>query len=89
MSVNTLIINDQISINDKVTFITDNINEIILSDRRAVLQMIYNSPIRNKLKEKGGGTQVKIDDLSNDMINNLYHLIMRKLNEQKVQLNCL
>jgi hypothetical protein len=89
MNIDKPIVNDLIDINDQVIFITDNINELIIHDRRTILQIIYNSPIRNKLKEKGGGTQIKIDDLTDDIIKKLYELIVCKLNDQKLQLNCL
>lgn len=82
--------NDKIiEMNNKITFITDNINELMINDRRNILQIIYNSPLRSKLKEKGGGTQIKIDDLTDDMIINIYDLISDKLIEQKIQINCL
>jgi hypothetical protein len=89
MSVNDPVINDRIIINNQVTFITDNINELMIHDRRNILQILYNSNVRNKLKEKGGGTQIKIDELSDHIIIKLYDLICTKLNEQKIQLNFL
>ena len=67
----------------KLVFITDNINEVMIQDRREILQLIYNSPSRSKLKEKGGGTQIKLDDLSDILVDKIYNLIQNKLSEQK------
>jgi hypothetical protein len=70
----------------KIVFITDNINEVMIQDRRSILQLIYNSPSRSKLKEKGGGTQIKLDDLSDSLVDKIYNLIQDKLAEQKILL---
>jgi hypothetical protein len=70
----------------KIVFITDNINEVIIQDRREILQLIYNSPSRSKLKEKGGGTQIKLDDLSDSLVDKIYNLIQDRLTEQKILL---
>lgn len=74
-------------LNNKVVFIIDNINELMIQDRRTILQIIYNSPVRSKLKEKGGGTQIKIQDLTDNIIEKIYTILTEKLNEQKLQLN--
>lgn len=71
---------------NKLIYIIDNINEIMVQDRREILQIIYNSPSRSKLKEKGGGTQIKITDLSQSLIEKIYSIIKIKLEEQKIQL---
>jgi hypothetical protein len=70
----------------KLIFITDNINEVMVQDRREILQLIYNSPSRSKLKEKGGGTQIKLGDLSDPLVDKIYNLIQDKLTEQKIVL---
>ena len=57
-------------------FITDNVNELLIHDRREILQMIYNSQSRSKLKEKGGGTQIKLDDLSEQLTEKIYNSII-------------
>ena len=67
----------------KLVYITDNINEVMIQDRREILQLIYNSPSRSKLKEKGGGTQIKLGDLSDLLVDKIYNLIQDKLAEQK------
>jgi intracellular sulfur oxidation DsrE/DsrF family protein len=68
----------------KLTFITDNINELLIKDRREILQIIYNSPARSKLKEKGGGTQIKLNDLSDQQVENIYVYVMEKLTDQQI-----
>jgi hypothetical protein len=72
--------------NDQIIFISDNINELMIQDRRVLLQIIYNSSLRSKLKEKGSGTQIKINELTNDIIVKLYNIINTKLQEQKLKL---
>jgi hypothetical protein len=71
----------------RLVFITDNINELLIQDRREILQMIYNSPSRSKLKEKGGGTQIKLNDLSEPLIEKIYNSIVQKLADQKIELH--
>ena len=72
---------------DKLTFITDNINELVMQDRREILQMLYNSPSRSKLKEKGGGTQIKLNDISEQLIEKIYNFINTKLTNQQINFN--
>lgn len=67
---------------NQISFITDNINELVLQDRREILQIIYNSHSRSKLKEKGGGTQIKLSDLSSELIKKIYDVIQKKMSEQ-------
>jgi hypothetical protein len=67
---------------NKKIYIIDNINELIIDDRKTVLQIIYNSPSRNKLKEKGSGTQIKIENLPNALIENIYKFVEKKSKEQ-------
>lgn len=71
----------------RLVFITDNVNELSIQDRREILQMIYNSQSRSKLKEKGGGTQIKLNDLSEQLIEKIYNNIVKKLADQKIELH--
>jgi len=64
-------------ISNKKIYIIDNINELIIKDRKTVLQMIYNSASRSRLKEKGSGTQIKIEDLANVLIENIYIFVKK------------
>ena len=70
------------NIDVKKSFIFDNINELSIDDRRELLQIIYNSKFRNIINEKGGGVQIKLDELSNIIIDKLYLHVLTKLNEQ-------
>jgi hypothetical protein len=65
----------------KKTYIFDNINELPIGDRREILQIVYNSQFRSKLQEKGAGVQIKLEDLSQPIIDRLYTTIMKKLKE--------
>ena len=60
------------------SFILDNINDLPLSDRIEFVQIIYMSPYRNKLKEKGNGIQLKLDSLSDIIIDKLFNFITEK-----------
>ena len=71
----------------RLVFITDNVNELSIQDRREILQMIYNSQSRSKLKEKGGGTQIKLNDLSEQLIEKIYNSIVKKLADQTIELH--
>jgi hypothetical protein len=75
-----------INMQQKVAFLSHNINELMLCDRKTVLQLIYNSPTRSKLKEKGSGTQIKISDLSECLINKIYDFVSNKINSQNLTL---
>lgn len=66
---------------NKEVFISDNINEISIDDRKDILYLLYNSCHREKLKEKGNGTQIKMKDLADEMIDKIYDLINKKIKE--------
>jgi hypothetical protein len=68
----------------KETFIFDNVNDLPLSDRIEMVQIIYMSPYRNKLKEKGNGLQLKLDDLSDGIINKIHTFIIEKMEQYKL-----
>lgn len=74
-----------ININVKKSFIFDNSNELDIDDRRELLQIIYNSKFRNTIKEKGGGVQIKLDELSNLIIDKLYLHILTRLSKQNTE----
>lgn len=67
---------------EKKSFIFDNVNELSLQDRREILQIIYNSPFRSKIKEKGNGVQIKIEELSESIIDKMYTKLVQRNNEQ-------
>jgi hypothetical protein len=74
------------SMEDKKTFIFDNINELSLQDRITMVQLIYNSSDRSKLKEKGNGVQIKLDTVSPSVLDNLYKTLNVKIEEQTLNL---
>ena len=76
----------EISFADKKSSIIDCINELSVPDKVEVLQMIYNSASRGKLKEKGSGTEIKIESMSKDMIEKIYVFINIKLEDQYLDL---
>jgi hypothetical protein len=68
----------------KQAFIFDNSNDLPIEDRREILQIVYNSQFRSKIKEKGGGVQIKLCDLTQPIIDKMYVTIVMKLNEQTI-----
>ena len=74
----------KISNHVKKAFIFDNSNDLPIDDRREILQIVYNSQFRNKLKEKGDGVHIKLDDLAQPIIDKMYVTIIMKLNEQTI-----
>ena len=71
---------------EHMSFIIDNVNELMIQDRCEILQMIYNSPARSKLKEKGNGTQIKLGDIPDTLIKNIHDFIVQKLEGQQIKL---
>ena len=69
------------NIENKQEFIIEYINELQINHRKDVLEMIYNSPSRNKIKENGSGTQIKLSDINDPLLDNIYIYIKTKLNE--------
>ena len=67
--------------NDKyITYIHDNINELKLSFRKEILQIILYSNIDDdKVVEKGSGTQIKFSDIDSILLKNVYNYIYKKI----------
>jgi DNA polymerase III alpha subunit (gram-positive type) len=65
-----------------INYICDNVNELEHETRVSVLQMIFNSSSRCKIKEKGSGVQIKISDLSESLIIKLHSYIHEKIEKQ-------
>lgn len=76
----------QISKEVKESFIFDNINELAIQDRLAILQIIYNSPDRRQLEEKGNGVQIKLQSISTKVLDDVYIAIKKKLQDQNLDL---
>ena len=74
----------EISNATKESFIFDNINDLLIDDRKDILQIIYNSQHRSSLNEKGNGVQIKLSDLSQPIIEKIYTTIIKKLQDQSI-----
>lgn len=77
---------EPVTLSYKKQHILDNTNELMLKDRKEILQFIFNSSSRNKLKEKGNGTQVRLETLSNALIEKIYEFINVRLNDHSDEL---
>ena len=78
---------DNISLEEKKIYIIDNVNELKKAHRIEVLQHILGSNIsKEKIKEKGCGTQIKINDIPKDLIPLLYNFIKIKMKAQEDEL---
>jgi hypothetical protein len=64
-------------------YISENINELEIPERKTVLSMIYNSESKEHLREKGGGTQINVNLLSDKLITDIYEFVKLKIDEQK------
>jgi len=74
-------------LNEKVTYICDNVNELKKAHRIEILQHILGSNInREKIKEKGSGTQIKVNDIPKELIPLLYNFIKIKMKVQEDEL---
>lgn len=63
-----------------ISYINDNINELKLSFRKEILQIILYSNIDDdKVVEKGSGTQIKFSDIDAILLKNIYNYIHRKI----------
>ena len=71
------------NINCKYAFICDNVNELNIEHRKHILQMIFNSSDRNKIKEKGVGSQINMNEISPQLINKIFIFIEQTLKNQQ------
>ena len=63
-----------------ISYINDNINELKLSFRKEILQIILYSNIDDdKIVEKGSGTQIKFSDIDPILLKNIYNYIYKKI----------
>jgi hypothetical protein len=66
--------------NKYISYINDNINELKLSFRKEILQIIRNSNIDDdKIVEKGSGTQIKFSDIDPVLLKIIYNYIYKKI----------
>ena len=70
-----------ININTYISYIKQYINDLSLSDKKDVLQLIMNSNIEdNKIQTKGDGTQIKFKDIPVNIIISIYNYMHNKIN---------
>ena len=70
-----------IQLEEKIYFISDNIDEITKEERNEVAKIIYKYPARSNLVDKGGGCQIKFSQMSSGLIDEIYKYILKKINE--------
>lgn len=64
---------------NKIKFITDHINLLNIHFRTEILQIILQSDTpRDKICEKGEGTQIKLKYISNSTLETIYNFIKIK-----------
>jgi hypothetical protein len=69
--------------NAKIEFVLENVNDLAISDRKVILQMVLDSNYGKNLKENGAGSQININHMSNDLINAIFLFIKLKIDEQR------
>jgi hypothetical protein len=67
---------------DKLDFIIENVNELDINDRREILQMIHSSKFSKSISEKGGGCQINLGNLDQQIIDKIYDFITQQLEQQ-------
>ena len=73
--------NNQVTMSYKKQYILDITNELEFRDRKEVVQFVFNSQFRNSLKEKGNGTQIRLETLSDDLISKIYDFVVKRLDD--------
>jgi hypothetical protein len=69
---------------EKQDFILDNVNELGIEDRREILQLIHSSKFSKSISEKGGGCQINLSDLDQELIEKIHEFITKQLDEQSL-----
>jgi hypothetical protein len=72
-----------------VIYIIDNINDLNFKDKVDILYILIDSQMPlSKIIEKGSGTQIKFDDMSDKIIYKIYNFIYNRINlESNILLN--
>ncbi len=70
-------------VNEYRTYIHEHINELKISDRKEVLQMLTYGVDDEKIAEKGNGTQIKFDDIDDTLLTNVYNFVYNKIENSK------
>ena len=73
-------------IDEQELYICDNIEHLNYEDKKIVIQMIYSSNHRDKLNEKGEGTELVLTEDCVFLVQKLYKFISKKIKEQEEEL---
>lgn len=77
---------DDIHISNKYSYIADNINELKITQRREIMQIImYSTTEHIKVIEKGNGSQILFTDIPDTIIDKIYKYIYNKLESSSDQ----
>lgn len=76
-----------IPLSDKMAYICDNINDLDIQYRKDILQMIYNTPDKDKIYEKGNGSQINLNQLPAHLVTSIYTFAYRKMQEQMIDMS--
>ena len=71
---------------DKKKYIYENVNDIDISSRRELLQIIFNHS-SEIIKEKGSGVQIKFNDIPESIVNTLYNILYKKIQDNKLDID--
>jgi hypothetical protein len=65
---------------DMIAYIKRHVDDLLVSERQDILQIVMNSPIEDKkIQTKGNGTQIRFKDLDQSTILTIYTYIQTKL----------
>lgn len=73
---------EQKSIQEMKLFIRKNADDLNISNKKALLQLLKSKVDNNKIKEVSDGIRVNLDSLDDSIITNLYSLTEYKLKEE-------
>jgi hypothetical protein len=65
----------------KIEYVIENVNDLQIFDRQTVARMIYKS--NSKFKEIGTGLSINENQLSDELICEIYDFIKKKIDDQK------
>lgn len=71
--------------NKYILYIDDNINDLKLSYKKEILQMIIYSNINDdKIETKPNGTLIRFSDINNNLLKNIYTYIFNKIENSEI-----
>ena len=65
---------------DLIKYINENVDKLLINERKEILQILYNSIGDNKISTKGNGSQIKYRDIPQHTIMSIYTFTQNKLN---------